>query len=337
MAGKRNPSRRSMAIYIRPPRKTKKRRKKKKKSNPPARRRKTTKKARRRYRRTNPAPVRYRTRTRTVTKYRTRRANQEEVRRFTDIIKPVVAAVGGYMVPGIVWKLIGSGNRAKMIGWFAENGDAKARMTIAGVSTVGLYLLTSQFNLGRKYQRSIMIGSGLRLAKETADAFLSMKPGTTSDTVRMIMGLPTASTLGRAFVGQSWPTQAPLPPGTKRNPTTGKLEPASYEPEEYPGAQYDPYGQYYGQQYGQQYGAQPPAQPYGPGTVQAGFQNGGQMPYNGNGGQMPPGYNGEPPIGDLMGYSYRNMAGYAQRQPANVAGYAQRQPANMAGWFPRPF
>lgn len=332
-----NPPRRAMAIYIRPPKPRRKKnenpskRRRKKNENPvysyAKRRRKTNENPSKRRRRSNPAVL---SRSYYQNPPRRRRKNPDGLGRFTDMVKPTLIAAGGYMLPGLIWKILGSKNRASMIGWFKENGDAKARMTVAAGSTVLLYLLSGWFPTLGRYQKSLMIGSGLRLAVETSDALLSMKPGSTSETIRMVMGLPTVATLGRAYLGQQWPQGQPLPPGTKRNPQTGILEPAAYEPDEYPTADQAAYAG------GQQYDAATAAYLA---AIQA------QQQQSSAGGQLPP------QEGGIFGFMQRQvapgaMAGFMQRQvaPGAMAGFAQRNIVmqqgkypTMSGVFPRPF
>jgi hypothetical protein len=113
------------------------------------------------------------------------------------MIAPTIAAVSGFLAPGIAWYAIGEKGRAKTIGWFekGENAEAKARFTVSAITTAVLYLLSSRIAMLKKYRRPLMIGAVLRTAKDGADALLSTKPGTTGLKLRMIFSLPPTTTI----------------------------------------------------------------------------------------------------------------------------------------------
>jgi hypothetical protein len=351
----RNPRKRLSVELYQP--KARRRRRKRKKNNPKKKRKRNRygqftnppqTKTVVKYRYRNPPKKRRRRRRRNPTlvpKRRAPRRNPEHLTNPTGVIKPALAAGVGYLMPGIIWKVIGAKNRSRMMGWFKSNGEAKARATIAAGSTVLMFLLTRWSTMLRSYQKSIMIGSGLRLGVE-ALGMLESKPGSFGETLRMIVGLPTAESYKGLLTGTVWPTGtgAPQPPAgfkvERGADNQYRLAPISFEDDDmqqYPSA--DPYGQQapYGQQdpYGQpgampgQPGAMPGQQP---GAMPPG--NGGIVPYNGGTGTVQVGYdgNGQP----LYGYMFRSLEGTRSGAMGafmrrSVEGYMQRRVAGYGG------
>lgn len=265
-----------------------------------------SKRRRRRYRRRNP-----------VARRMVRRKNPETLSKLKDVIYPGIAAFGGWAAGGLLWKLIGANNRKRVRGWFKNNPEGKGRALSALVAGLGLYFLSDRVGVLKKYQKSMMIGSALRLGYEGIGAFVSAEPGTTGESIRTVIGLPTASTAGSLYVGKDWPANVPPPAGTQRHPTTGKLVPASFEDGDYP--YYDPFSQ----------ATYPDQAAYD-------AMMGGGMPAQG----LPANYGGMPMDDAMMaGYGYNTpaVAGYAYNMPT-VAGYGFNQvmpPESKP--FPKPF
>ena len=152
---------------------------------------------------------------------------------LSQMIKPTLAAIAGFLAPGLVWYAIGENNRTKMRGWFkGTNPDAKARATIGALTTLVLYFLSSRVKMLTKIKRPLMIGTVLRTMKDGADAFLGTTPGSSSATLRMILSLPTTPSLtGGIAPGAGLPGAAAgagaagAQAGYQIDPTTGQMLP----------------------------------------------------------------------------------------------------------------
>jgi len=347
-----NPKKRNALEYLNPAKKRKRRKTRKAAPkrqqnalfypNPPPASRK------RRRRKANPAnpPAMY-------AKRRRRRKANPEGDEFTfslkkDFLKTAAAVVGGFMLPGLIWAMIGANNRAKLAGWFGvgQNNPEKARATIGLITSALWYWLGGKLIPSMK--APILMGTVARTAKDLADAVLSKQVGSTGGTFRMIFSLPAigneefqavpgAYPPGYQYPGQpAIPGQAPAQ-GVQLvyNPATGQME---YQPV-YAGAGAQAGQPYYNPQTGQ-YAY--PGQPGYPG-VQAG-----QPYYNPQTGQYvypgQPGYPGvqagyDPTTGQLIqaggalaGQIFNALTG--QYEPAGGNGGMMPGSQQAGGMFP---
>ena len=144
-----------------------------------------------------------------------RRSNPEPIKMTIEgVAKSAISAIAGFMIPGLMWLLIGESGRKKMIGWFKERGEAKGLAVLGGLSSIALFLLSSKVDALKPYRIPLVAGTVLRTIKDLADGMIDYaQPGQVSS-MRTILSLP-----------QGMGVQTPALPPAQQGTTPG-LPPA---------------------------------------------------------------------------------------------------------------
>ncbi len=103
-------------------------------------------------------------------------------------VPAILTGLGGWATPGLIAALIGPQARKQLA--TTMRGSANGQLLISALSFGGLWALSSYWKEIKPYRKALLMGAGIRLFFDLANAALPRQPGSMASNVRAFLGLP---------------------------------------------------------------------------------------------------------------------------------------------------